>query len=75
MALQRLATIDPRKSKIVELRFFGGLSIDETAAVLGLSSRTIDREWKLAEVWLYRELTNGAGNQPLTTRITRTERQ
>jgi RNA polymerase sigma factor (TIGR02999 family) len=56
-ALQRLAIIDPRKSKIVELRFFGGLGIKEIAAVLGLSTRTILREWNLAQVWLYRELT------------------
>jgi RNA polymerase sigma-70 factor (ECF subfamily) len=55
-ALQRLATIDPRKSKIVELRFFGGLSLDETAEVLNVSSRTIQREWDLAKAWLSREL-------------------
>jgi RNA polymerase sigma factor (TIGR02999 family) len=56
-ALQRLAVIDPRKSKIVELRFFGGLSLEETAEVLNVSSRTIRREWDLARAWLSRELS------------------
>ena len=56
-ALQSLAAIDPRKSRIVELRFFGGLSVDETAEVLKVSARTVIREWSLAQAWLYRELT------------------
>jgi RNA polymerase sigma factor (sigma-70 family) len=56
-ALQRLAVIDPRKSKIVELRFFGGLSLEETAEVLNVSSRTIRREWDLARAWLNREMS------------------
>jgi RNA polymerase sigma-70 factor, ECF subfamily len=56
-ALQALATFDERRSHIVELRFFGGLSVDETAEVLGVSPRTIAREWRLAQAWLYRELT------------------
>ena len=55
-ALSRLAALDPRKAKIVELRYFGGLSVEETAQVLDLSSRTIKREWRWARAWLYREL-------------------
>src|SRR5262249_14562823 len=51
-ALTRLAAIDPRKSRIVELRFFGGLEVEETAAVLQISDRTVLREWKLARAWL-----------------------
>src|SRR4029078_5423840 len=45
-ALQTLATFDPQKSRVVELRFFGGLTIDETAAVLGISTATVEREWR-----------------------------
>jgi RNA polymerase sigma factor (TIGR02999 family) len=56
-ALSTLATIDPRKSQVVELRFFGGLDIEETAAVLGISPETVKRDWKLAKAWLRRELT------------------
>ena len=52
-----LAAIDQRKSKIVELRFFGGLSVKETAEVLKVSPDTVMREWKLAKVWLLRELS------------------
>jgi RNA polymerase sigma factor (sigma-70 family) len=52
-----LAELDPRKSRIVELRFFGGLSEIETAEAMGLSTRTIQREWVRARAWLYRELT------------------
>ena len=55
-ALQSLAVVDPRKSHIVELRFFGGLTVEETAEVLGVSSRTVLREWDLAKAWLSREL-------------------
>jgi len=55
-ALQSLAVIDERKSRIVELRFFGGLSVEETAEVLKISPRTVMREWNLAQAWLYREL-------------------
>jgi len=57
-ALKSLATIDERKSRIVELRFFGGLSIDETAEVMRMSSITVIREWNKAKAWLYRELSN-----------------
>jgi RNA polymerase sigma factor (TIGR02999 family) len=55
-ALLELARIDPRKSKVVELRFFGGLTIDETADVLCVSADTVLRDWKLAKVWLFRAL-------------------
>ncbi len=58
-ALQDLVTFDVRKSRIVELRFFGGLSIEEIGAVLALSPRTIRREWRLAKAWLRRELVKG----------------
>lgn len=56
-ALNRLEKIDERKSRIVELRFFGGLSVDETAQVLGLAEITVKREWLKAKAWLYEELT------------------
>jgi RNA polymerase sigma-70 factor (ECF subfamily) len=55
-ALDRLAAIDVRKGRIVELRFFGGLSVEETAEVLKISSRTVMREWSLAQAWLHRDL-------------------
>ena len=56
-ALQTLAVQDARKSKIVELRYFGGLSVEETAQVLKVSQRTVEREWTMAKAWLYRELS------------------
>lgn len=56
-ALTRLAELDPRKSQIVELRFFGGLNEVETALVLGVSERTVRNDWKLAKAWLYSEIT------------------
>jgi len=55
-ALKQLALIDPQQSRIVELRFFGGLTIEETAEVMHLSPATIKREWSTAKAWLYREL-------------------
>jgi RNA polymerase sigma factor (TIGR02999 family) len=55
-ALDRLAAVDARKSRVIELRFFGGLSVDETAEVLGLSADTIKRDWRLAKLWLLRDL-------------------
>jgi RNA polymerase sigma-70 factor, ECF subfamily len=58
-ALARLAEVDGRKSRIVELRFFGGLSIDETAEVLQVSPGTVMHDWTLAKAWLYRALGNG----------------
>jgi len=57
-ALTSLAAMDPRKSQVVELRFFGGLNIEETAEVLKLSSMTIQREWRWAKAYLYREINN-----------------
>ena len=57
-ALEQLAEFDTRKSQIVELRFFGGLSIEETAAVLGVSSGTVMRDWTLAKAWLRREIAS-----------------
>lgn len=56
-ALNRLAQIDERKSGVVELRFFGGLSAEETAEVLGVSKETVKRDWRLAKLWLLRELS------------------
>lgn len=55
-ALVELAKVDERKSRVVELRFFGGLSVEETAAVLKVSVETVMRDWKFAKVWLLREL-------------------
>jgi RNA polymerase sigma factor (TIGR02999 family) len=55
-ALTRLAVLDPQQSRIVELRFFGGLTIEETAEVLGVSPATVKRDWSMAKAWLYREL-------------------
>lgn len=55
-ALGRLAKVDPRQSKIVELRFFGGLNEEETGTVLGISSRTVKRDWRMARAWLHSEL-------------------
>jgi RNA polymerase sigma-70 factor (ECF subfamily) len=55
-ALNRLAALDLRKSQVVELRFFGGLSEVETAAALGVSEETVQRDWRMARTWLYREL-------------------
>ena len=57
-ALDGLAELDERKSRIVELRFFGGLSVDETAEVMKLAPVTVIREWNKAKAWLYRELSN-----------------
>ena len=57
-ALQALARMDQRKSQIVELRYFGGLTVEETAQVLGVSDKTVMRDWSLAKAWLYRELSN-----------------
>ena len=58
-ALEALAAVDERKSRVVELRFFGGLSVEETAEALHLSSDTIKRDWRLAKLWLLRELEGG----------------
>jgi RNA polymerase sigma factor (TIGR02999 family) len=57
-ALQSLAELDQQKSRIVELRFFGGLSIEETAEVLGIGTATVNRQWRLAKAWLYDAINN-----------------
>src|SRR5438128_3316011 len=57
-ALNKLAAIDERKSKVVELRFFGGLSVEETAEALHISAVTVMREWSMAKAWLYNSLSN-----------------
>jgi RNA polymerase sigma-70 factor, ECF subfamily len=54
--LERLAQIDPRQSRLIELRFFAGLSVEEAAEVMGVSTITIKREWRSAKAWLHREL-------------------
>jgi RNA polymerase sigma-70 factor, ECF subfamily len=59
-ALTALSAIDPRKGQVVELRFFGGLTAEETAEALKISPDTVLRDWKLAKVWLLRELSGGA---------------
>jgi RNA polymerase sigma factor (TIGR02999 family) len=61
-AMNALARLDPRKVRVVEMRFFGGLSVDETAAVLNVSPVTVMRDWSSAKAWLYRELTGGTGD-------------
>jgi RNA polymerase sigma factor (TIGR02999 family) len=61
-ALDRLATFDARKSQVVELRFFGGLDVEQTAASLGVSPQTVMRDWRLAKVWLFRELGGGGSH-------------
>src|SRR5271157_593123 len=58
-AMNALARIDPRKVQVVEMRFFGGLSMEETAEVLKVSTITVKRDWRAARAWLYRELTGG----------------
>ena len=56
-ALERLAQFDERQSRVIELRFFGGLTVDETAEALGISSKTVIRDWTVARAWLHREVT------------------
>jgi DNA-directed RNA polymerase specialized sigma24 family protein len=58
-ALTRLAEFDPQQAQLVELRFFGGLSIEESAGVLGVSRTTLKRNWNVAKAWLARELRKG----------------
>jgi len=60
-ALAKLATLDAQQSRLIELRFFGGLSIEETAVVLGVSPATVKREWATARAWLQREMKKEAG--------------
>ncbi len=61
-ALERLSTFDPRQSKIVELRFFEGLSVEETSEILGISPKTVKRDWAVAKAWLHGELSLGRGD-------------
>jgi RNA polymerase sigma factor (TIGR02999 family) len=62
-ALDHLAAIDPRKSRVVEMRFFGGFSVEEIASALTVSSQTVMRDWRLAKAWLAREMRTGGGNE------------
>ena len=62
-ALDALAKMDERKAKVVEMRFFGGLSVEETAAALGVSPDTVMRDWRLAKAWLLRELKGGSSDK------------
>jgi RNA polymerase sigma-70 factor, ECF subfamily len=61
-ALERLAAMDPRQAKIVEMRFFGGLTVEETAEVLGISPKTVKRDWTVAKAWLHAELKTSYGS-------------
>jgi RNA polymerase sigma-70 factor, ECF subfamily len=61
-AMNALARLDPRKVQIIEMRFFGGLSVEETAEVLKVSPATVRRDWSIAKFWLYRELGGGTGD-------------
>ena len=61
-ALKLLAERDPRKAQVVEMRFFGGLSVEESAEVLGVSPVTVMRDWRIAKAWLYRELSSGSSD-------------
>ena len=58
--LERLAVFDARKSRVVELRYFGGLSLEETARVLDVTPRTVDRDWRAARAWLHAQLADGS---------------
>ena len=61
-ALNRLTKLDPRQGQIVELRFFGGLSVEETAEFLNVSPKTVKRDWAVAKAWLHGELRRGDGD-------------
>ena len=60
-SLNQLAKIDPRQARVVELRFFGGLSVEESAEVLGVSPKTVKRDWSVAKAWLYADLKERYG--------------
>ena len=62
-ALERLARIDEQQSRVVELRFFSGLSVEETAEVMGISKSTVKRDWSMAKAWLHRELSGESLNE------------
>lgn len=64
-ALSELAGVDPRKSQVVEMRFFGGLTVEETAHVLNVSQDTVMRDWKIAKVWLLRQMSGEKSNDAL----------
>jgi RNA polymerase sigma-70 factor (ECF subfamily) len=61
-SLERLAKLDPRQGKIVELRFFGGLTVEETAQMLGISAKTVKREWSMAKAWLHGDMKTRDGD-------------
>ncbi len=67
-ALERLAELSERQARVVELRFFGGLKVDEVAELLGVSRRSVEGDWTIAKAWLRRELTAGAQDKPLENR-------
>lgn len=70
VALERLTKLDPRQGKIVELRFFGGLTVEQTAELLGISPKTVKRDWSVAKAWLHGELrqTDGDGSEAVGPR-------
>ena len=70
-AMKALARLDPRKVQIIEMRFFGGLSVEETAEVLKVSPATVRRDWSIAKFWLYRELGGGTENELGSVEATR----
>jgi RNA polymerase sigma-70 factor (ECF subfamily) len=70
-AMNALAQLDPRKVQVVEMRFFSGLSVEETAAVLKVSPVTVMRDWSTAKAWLYRELSGGTGDGSRTLETSR----
>jgi len=59
-ALTRLESLHPRQGKVVEMRYFGGLSVEQIASLLGVSERSVKRDWSLARIWLFRELEQGS---------------
>lgn len=67
-ALRRLEKLNPSQGQIVELRFFGGLTVEETAAALSISPETVKREWAVAKGWLHRQLTAGRGPASIEAR-------
>jgi RNA polymerase sigma-70 factor (ECF subfamily) len=66
-ALDRLAAIDARQASIVEMRYFGGMTIEEVATALDMGKRSVDREWQCARIWLYAALSGDASNDEVTT--------
>jgi len=68
-ALDRLAIIDPQQSRVVELRIFGGLTVEETAEVMGILSRTVKREWSMARAWLRQQIKKTAASHEWQVRL------